>query len=200
MPANKAAIAGIAGSVLLIYSGVTGRSPLGAVKTLVTGKSPATAPIVNPITGSSAGALYGGNASANAIAQDALQYQGHPYLYGGAPGADGSQPWDCSSFVSWILGHDFGLALPGHSQRGYNGSEHGPTTLGYLIWQGARTIPFSRAQAGDLAVWQTHAGIFISPTEMISALNPQLGTQVTGVQGIVPGEILVVRRIKNLTG
>jgi cell wall-associated NlpC family hydrolase len=198
MPVNGPALTALAVGPILLYAGVTGRSPIGAIQTLITGKSPASAPIVNPITGTAVAAPYAGNVSANAIAQDAMQYQGHAYLYGGAPGIDGSHPWDCSSFVSWVLGHDFGLALPGHSQRGYNGTEHGPTTLGYLVWGGATTIPFSRAQAGDLAVWQTHAGIFISPTEMISALNPQLGTQVTGVKGIVPGEVLVVRRVKNV--
>ena len=197
-----AATAGIA----LAYAGVTGKSPLGVVRGVITGKSPQSLPATEPIAQSSgligqvsAGTPYsGGPVTGQVIASDALQYQGHPYLYGGASGPDGSGSWDCSSFVSYVLGHDFGIPIPGGSwaQVTGNGSNHGPTTLSYLAWGGAKTVPYSQAQPGDLAVWQTHMGIFISSTEMISAEDAQLGTGISQVQGAIPGEILVVRRLK----
>jgi len=137
--------------------------------------------------------------SDNSIASDAQKYAGHPYLYGGAPGPNGTKPWDCSSFVNWVLGHDLGMTLPGNSTPGYNGSSHGPNTISYLGWTGAATISnkASDAQAGDLCVWQTHMGIALGNGNMISALNPSLGTKVTTIAGGSPGpEILFVRRIR----
>jgi cell wall-associated NlpC family hydrolase len=202
MSNDAAALAALGGTAILIYSGISGRNPIEALRVLITGKSPTTAPIANPIQtdygvsgGASPGALGTGTPGGQAIAQDALNYQGHPYLYGGAPGPQGVNPWDCSSFINWVLGHDFGVTLPGENTPGYNGTVHGPTTLGYLVWGGAKTIPYAQAQPGDLAVWQTHIGIFISQTEMISAEDAQLGTGISQVQGAIPGELLVVRRI-----
>jgi peptidoglycan DL-endopeptidase CwlO len=202
MSNDVAAYAALSVTGLVIYSGITGKNPLTAARILITGKSPATAPNVYPINsagvagGQSIGS--GGTSSGQAIASDALNYQGHPYLYGGAPGTDGTNPWDCSSFLNWVLGHDFSITLPGQSSPGYSGLVHGPTTLSYLAWGGAKTIPYANAQPGDLAVWQTHCGVFISSTEMISAEDAELGTGISQVKGAIPGEVLVVRRINGV--
>ncbi|TVZ05904.1 hypothetical protein EAS64_14780 [Trebonia kvetii] len=129
------------------------------------------------------------------MASDALTYQGHAYAYGGSPGINGSNPWDCSSFVNWVLGHDFGMTLPGNV-RGYNGSNHGPVASSYATWPQSVTVSRSSVLAGDLLVWATHIGIAINNHQMISALNPTLGTEVTGIENGGPqGESLVCRRI-----
>lgn len=204
MPVNGKAVAGLGAASVLIYAGVKGKSVRGAIQFIVTGKSPANAPGANTILGSqpdtsgsgsgSGGGTIGPGQNAD-IAADAMHYRGHHYVYGGAPGPNGTDPWDCSSFCNWVLGHDMGLTLPG-GLSGYNGSSHGPTTLGYLTWSGARTINRKSVSAGDLCVWQTHIGIAISNTQMISALNENLGTQVTTISGGSPGgELLVCRRV-----
>lgn len=199
---NPVAVTGIVVAPIVIYAGLTGRSVRQAIQFIITGKSPAKAPKDSAlsITGTSGSASGGGVAgtftSDSAIASDAMKYEGHPYLYGGSPGPSGTSPWDCSSFVNWVLGHDLGLTLPG-GVTGYDGTSHGPTTLGYLAWGGAVTINRASLAPGDLCVWQTHIGIYIGNGEMISALNESLGTQVTTVTGGAPGgELLVCRRVK----
>jgi cell wall-associated NlpC family hydrolase len=200
MPVNEAAIAALAGTGILVYSGITGKSPLTALKEIISGQSPSAAPTATPITDasySSDSTVSGSSYTASELSQDALQWQGHAYVYGGAPGPNGLNGWDCSSFMSYVIGHDGGLQIPGGSwsQVTDNGSEHGPTTVSYLVWSGAKTISAKSAQAGDLACWQTHIGMFINNTQIVSALNPSLGTAVSTANGTVTGEILVVRRI-----
>ena len=199
------ALATLATGTLFVYAGITGKSVLASIQSMISGKSPSLLANINPINGTgnpnavgvSAGTVTGtGNGAA--LASDALKYVGHKYLYGGAPGTSGANPWDCSSFVNWVLGHDFKMTLPG-GVNGYNGTSHGPTTGGYMSWSGAHTIPRSSLEAGDLCVWSTHIGIAINSTQMVSALNPSLGTMVTTPENGGPqGESLVCRRINSM--
>jgi len=193
---------GLAGiGALLLWSGVSGKKWSVVARDLIAGKDPSTAP-GNPIAGTPASALASatsvpGNATGSSIADDAMQYVGHSYSYGGAPGASGTNPWDCSSFVNWVLGHDLGMTLPGASKAGYNGASHGPNTISYLSWSGAETVGHSgaSAQAGDLCVWQTHMGIATGRNQMISAHDKVERTTVTSIDKQIP-EILFVRRIR----
>jgi hypothetical protein len=130
------------------------------------------------------------------IASDAMQYQGQvPYVYGGA----NPSGWDCSGFVNWVLGHDLQMKLPGATKAGFAGTSHGPVVVNYASWTGAATI--ASPEAGDLCIWVGvgtggHIGIAQSPTTMISALNPALGTIVTPIIGAGPtGAPLIYRRI-----
>ena len=194
---NGLAVAAVAGGVLLAWSGIKGNRVTDVLRELLSGKQPSNTNAY-PIAGSSGTGGFQGSATGSAIAQDALQYQGHKYLYGGPSNVNGG--WDCSSFVSWVLGHDLGLQIPGGSWSKVtnNGGSHGPTTLSYLAWSGASTVGHSAsdAQAGDLCVWQSHMGIAIGGGRMISALNPSLGTEVTTISGGAPfGELLFVRRL-----
>jgi cell wall-associated NlpC family hydrolase len=135
-----------------------------------------------------------------AIATDAEQYAGAGYTYGG----DASKPgdWDCSSFVSYVLGHDLRLALPGGKWAGPGmpPAAHGPMANTYASWSGAATV--GNAQAGDLCIWvgaggpDSHIGIAVSGTEMVSALNSDVGTAKTGIVGFGPPNTpLIYRRI-----
>lgn len=139
------------------------------------------------------------------IAGEALKYKGLGYVYGGPAGRPGD--WDCSSFVSYVLGHDMGLALPGgghYGSPGYPPHSHGPVVTDYASWGGAKSVRSPRA--GDLCCWVGagtggHIGIAISATRMISALDEALGTQVTPISGTGPSGVpLVFRRVTGAPG
>lgn len=200
MAVNGVALAAVAAGGLFVYSGVKGYSVPQAAQNIILGHPPGSAQAVAPLYSAPPGPAPGTGVpgtTGSAVADTALKYRGHAYLFGGAPGADGRGPWDCSSFVNWVLGHDLGMTLPGSSRGGYDGSSHGPTTLSYLAWTGARTIGHSGAVAapGDLCVWQTHMGIAIGGGKMISARDPAEGTGIDTIDGDIPGELLFVRRI-----
>lgn len=132
------------------------------------------------------------------IASDAMNDIGHAYILGGAPGPNFDKPWDCSSAVNKWLGHDFGMRLPGTTKAGYDGTSHGPGSWQYITWSGAKTVG-GPPQAGDLLIWPGtgalgHIGIAISATDMVSALNPELGTMRTPIISTKPG-IHIIRRI-----
>ena len=136
------------------------------------------------------------------IAQDAGRWIGRGYVYGGPASSPGD--WDCSSFVSYVLGHDLGMGLPG-GQWGAPGmppAAHGPVVTSYATWGGARTV--GRPAAGDLCIWVGsgpggHIGIAVSDSEMVSALNPTDGTQRTPIAGTGPaGAPLIYRRLTGL--
>lgn len=193
MTINGRAAVAIAAGTLFVWSGVKGWSILGTAGDLLTGKKPEGVdlyPLLNtdaPPAGST-GAVAGNTPSA--IANTALQYRGHAYRFGGAPGADGSQPWDCSSFCNFVIGVKLGGAIPGYGAGKYTGSSHGPATGNWVIWNGLRTIQASEVQAGDIIIWGGHMGIAVSNTQLVSALNPNEGTRVTNIQGTAPGPIL----------
>lgn len=131
------------------------------------------------------------------IITEALLSIGHAYLYGGAPGADGANPWDCSSCVNDNIGRVNGLSIPGYPNGSYDGTVHGPSTVSWLDAQGGvvGSVDRSLAIGGDIACWQTHMGIFINPSEMVSAENPTDGTRRSFVDGFISGEQLVVLRL-----
>jgi hypothetical protein len=131
----------------------------------------------------------------NSLADDAQKYVGQGYVWGG----NASQPgqWDCSSFVSYVLGHDQGLPLPGGhwGDPGFPPNAHGPTTGSYLLY--GTPIDRTAVQAGDLCVWSSHMGIAISNSQLVSARDPQEGTGISSIDGTTAslGEVLFCRRI-----
>lgn len=195
---NGIALGSVAIGSVFVYAGIKGYSVPQTVQDIVSGKSPAKQKQTSPITGSSGsgtGVAPIGTQTPSAIANDALSYRGHAYLYGGAPGTDGKHPWDCSSFVNWVLGHDFSLAIPGYAAGSYDGSAHGPATGQYLLY--GQSIKRAAVQAGDLCVYETHMGIAISNSQMISAETESRGTRVSTIDGMTKdlGEVLFCKRI-----
>ncbi len=189
MPAVAAAGVG----ALVLWSALKGASVSGGFRSLLTGQKPSGAN-VNPIQGGGPGGTVSASTDST-IANDALQYQGDGYAWGGAP-ANGPGHWDCSSFVNWVVGHDARMAIPGFRHGSYTGTTHGPTTALWATWPGARTIPRSQVQPGDLLIWPMfHMGIAVSNSQMVSALNPSQGTAVTGIDGTAGGP-LVCRRLR----
>jgi hypothetical protein len=136
------------------------------------------------------------------IAAAAERYEGQGYVYGGNASRPGV--WDCSSFVSYVLGHDLKLSLPGGKWGGPGmpPGSHGPVVTSYAAWQGATTV--TTPQAGDLCCFvgsgpNGHIGIAISSREMVSALNPAVGTVRTPIAGYGPqGAPLIYRRVNGV--
>lgn len=139
----------------------------------------------------------------NKIAADALRYAGQGYVYGG----DASRPgdWDCSSFVSYVLGHDLRLDLPGGrwGAPGMPPGDHGPVVTSYASWSGATTV--NTPARGDLVCFvgtgpNGHIGIVLGANRMISALNEVVGTVRTPIAGYgPPGAPIVYRRVLGTT-
>ena len=122
---------------------------------------------------------------------------GHCYLYGGVPGPNFDQCWDCSSAVNSWVGHYGAQSIPGYPNGSYDGRAHGPNTTMWLADQGntVGSIPRSALLAGDIVCWTTHMGLAISNTEMVSAENPADGTRKGTIDGFMPGEPLVCLRL-----
>ena len=198
------ALGSVAAGSVLLYAGIKGKSVPGAVQAIVSGKSPATAANVNQIqqvtqvsTSVPGGLGSLGSASGQAIANDALTYKGHCYVFGGAQ-KKGNGCWDCSSFCNWVIGHDMGLAIPFFGAGKYDGTQHGPATWVWFAWPGCVTIGTDPklAQPGDLAIWDVHhMGICLGPDQMISAENPTDGTQISAITGFSSGAF-AIRRLK----
>jgi peptidoglycan DL-endopeptidase CwlO len=203
MPINGPALGALAIGSVFLYSAVKGKSVLASAQAIIQGKSPTTVQQSLPITEitpiSPNVPTIGGvstSSSPSVIANTALEFQGHCYVYGGSPGANGKGCWDCSSFANYVIGVALKGSIPGFPNGSYNGSTHGPSTLSWITY--GQSVPGGEnaAQPGDLCVWETHMGIAIGGGRMVSALNPSLGTAVTTIQGGAPfGEILSVRRL-----
>jgi hypothetical protein len=176
---NGPALASLTAGSILIWSGIKGWSVLATIGDVISGKQPKQ-PSIYPLTsGENAGSTGGtGGNTGSIIADTALQYQGHLYKYGGAPGASGQNPWDCSSFCNFVIGRKLGMAIPGYGPGKYPGTVHGPPTGSWAIWPGLHHKSRNNIVAGDIIIWPTHMGIAISPTEMVSATGPD-GTPST---------------------
>jgi cell wall-associated NlpC family hydrolase len=183
MPINGVALSSVSIGAILLWSGVKGWNVTRTVGEILSGSAPKGTDENALISADSAASV--GFTTSN-VANYALQYQGHAYSYGGAPGKNGQSPWDCSSFVNWVYSKT-GHAIPGYSAGQYDGSVHGPPTGAWLGWM--THISQSQAQAGDLVVSATHMGIVLGPNQMVSALNSRLGTKITPIAGYFSGPV-----------
>lgn len=200
MALNGRALATTSIGVLFVWSGIKGWSVLGTIGDLIVGKKP-DQPVINPVVvtanTSSANAVEGGSVGASSgIATIALQYVGHAYRFGGAPGRNGEKPWDCSSFVNFVVGVKAGKAIPGNGPGKYTGTSHGPPTGVWAAWAGMSTVKRANVQAGDILLWSGHMGIALSNENMISALNPRVGTKTQRIDsGVGRGPLVRIGRL-----
>ena len=212
---NGIALGSIAAGSVFLYAALKGISVTASIQAIISGKSPAGLPQVNPI-GTPVGVMPsapglpvgpGGtttNPTGSTVANDALTYVGHCYSFGGAPGTSGRGCWDCSSFVNWVLGHDLGLAIPGYKPGAYGGTSHGPPTMVWLAWGAAGNmtrISAGQVAPGDLVIWQTHMGIATSAADYVSAYDSAEGTVVHPIHGGGPiGEVATFWRLHGTPG
>lgn len=147
----------------------------------------------NQPTGPAAGSQATGGG--NQIAAQSLKYIGSSYVFGGA--ADRVGNWDCSSFTSFVLGHDLGYKLPGGKwgDPGFPPHAHGPATGNYLLF--GKPVTRAQAQKGDLIVSSEHMGIVVDPAAQtyMSAKTPILGTNVGSYASSFPGGSPSFRRV-----
>lgn len=197
MPLNGRAMFVTGTGVLFVWSGIRGWSILGTIGDAITGTKP-NQPVSYPLTIAPNGTSSGGGSgagNASGIVAIAMQYVGHAYLFGGAPGKDGSRPWDCSSFVNWIVAVKAGLAIPGNGPGKYTGTSHGPTTGVWAAWTGMSSVKRADVQAGDILVWSGHMGIATSNSQYISAHSPAERTTVTNIPKTGLGPLVRMGRL-----
>ena len=187
MPINGVALSSVSIGGILLWSGIKGWNVTRTVGQIISGQAPKGAD-ENVLTAPDSANATGFTSSG--IANYALQFQGHAYSFGGAPGKNGQNPWDCSSFANWVYSKT-GHAIPGYSSGQYDGSVHGPPTGAWLAWM--KHITANQAQAGDVVVSATHMGIVLGPNQMVSALNSKLGTKITPINGYFSGPIFYGR-------
>jgi cell wall-associated NlpC family hydrolase len=127
------------------------------------------------------------------IAAQALKYIGAGYVFGGT--ADRIGNWDCSSFTSFVLGHDLGYPLPGGKwgDPGMPPHAHGPATGNYMLW--GKPITAAQATKGDLVISSEHMGIVVAAGTYMSAKTPALGTGLGLYTKSFPGGSPVFRRV-----
>lgn len=127
------------------------------------------------------------------IAAKALNYIGAGYVFGGK--ADRPGNWDCSSFVSYVLGHDLGHPLPGGKwgDPGFPPHAHGPATGNYMMF--GKPVTPSQVQKGDLVISSTHMGIVVTTGTYMSAKTPSAGTGLGLYTKNFPGGNPVFRRV-----
>lgn len=104
------------------------------------------------------------------IVNDALQYVGNPYVWGGTSLTNGI---DCSGFTQAIYGH-FGISLP-HSSR----SQYQAALNAGGVSVGTNVEDIANAQPGDLIVWAGHVGIYYGNGQMVNALGKKYGIVVS---------------------
>jgi cell wall-associated NlpC family hydrolase len=196
MTVNGRALTALSTGILFVWSGIRGWSVLSTIGDVVTGVKPNES-VSYPLSvgpPQTAGAAVG-TGNATGLAAIALAYQGHAYHFGGAPGRDGSRPWDCSSFVNFVVAVKAGMAIPGNSAGTYNGTTHGPTTGVWAIWTGMSTVKRADVQSGDILVWGSHMGIATDNSHYISAHSPAKGTTVTGIPTTGLGPLVRIGRL-----
>lgn len=102
------------------------------------------------------------DATVQTIMNEALKYEGFPYVYGGSTPATS---FDCSGFTQWCFGKA-GLSLPRTAQAQYNASSH---------------LSLVDAKAGDLVFFHstystsdyvTPVGIYLGNNKMFHAGSP----------------------------
>lgn len=166
--------------------------PSDPVKAVLTGKPLPDQSRSDPVEIQGAGTAIGSAAAGGvaavgrsnaSIAIDALKYDGAGYVFGGR--ADKPGNWDCSSFVSYVLGHDLGLPLPGggrYGDPGYPPHTHGPVASSFKLYGAG--VNRDQLAAGDLAVWNTHIAIVLDGSgRTIAARTRSTGVGLGTIEG-----------------
>lgn len=117
-----------------------------------------------------------GGPGAARVAADAMKYKGVPYVWGGAGGARGGNPFsgmDCSSFVSQVY-KDFGINIPA-----------------YTVSMESYFHEVSTPQTGDVGFYGPHGGsyhiaLMLNSTTMIYEPQPGEVCKVAAISSYRP--------------
>lgn len=177
---------------LVLYSGIKGATVADTARAVLSGNlavSDTETIDINNAADTTPAVASGGSATGQQIIGDALQYNGHKYVYGGP--SNPSKGWDCSSFASYVLGHDLGMLLPGgHTWAAAtnNGNDHGPVASDFANTPGFKKAgtDATKNQPGDLLVWSGHVGFGTGNGGMFSAYDEQSGTGSTTASAPYP--------------
>lgn len=169
---NGVGIGIAAGGLVLAWSGFRNVSPIEAFKDLAMGRAPEPnpKPAFQPVTlslgsGGAAGGpgfqtIASGAGSVLAMAEQVARSPAgrSNYCWGGGHSSNpcSTRCFDCSGYVSCVLAR---LGILRGSM----------TTLGFLGWKGAVTVPWEQRQPGDLLVTARHIGIAIDGRRMWNA-------------------------------
>lgn len=193
MAFSAAGVAYLVTGGLLLFSGIKGATIADTVESVFSGNLTVTdteiIPVDNSADSTSAPAPTGASATGQQIIGDAMKYNGHKYVWGGA--SNPTDGWDCSSFVSYVLGHDLGMLLPGNktwAAATNSGTEHGPVASDFANTPGFYKVNDSATQnePGDLLVWSGHVGFGTGSGGMFSALDESLGTGASSASAPYP--------------
>lgn len=186
MSKGVAVVYAVVGGVIL-YSGIKGATIQDTVGAVLTGNLSVsdTEPIQAQNSSGDSGSTPttpAASASGQQILGDAMKYNGHKYVFGGA--SNPTDGWDCSSFASYVLGHDLGMMLPGNqtwAEATQNGKDHGPVADEFAKTPGFKKVGTNpkQNQPGDLLVWTGHVGFGTGNGGMFSAYDTASGTLAT---------------------
>ncbi len=115
-----------------------------------------------------------GSGTGSAIANYALQFVGHPYVWGGNSLTNGT---DCSGFVHLVYQH-FGYSVARQSGA---------------LRSAGRAVSYSEAQPGDIICYSGHVAIYLGGGAIVHASSPKVGIIVSGNAAYRP--IICVRRV-----
>ncbi|WP_439957428.1 bifunctional lytic transglycosylase/C40 family peptidase [Oceanobacillus oncorhynchi] len=118
--------------------------------------------LLQPYLSESSEAPAFGDETFQAVMEEALKYEGFPYVFGGD---NPNTSFDCSGLTRWVY-QKAGINLPRTAQEQYDATE---------------SIPLTEAEPGDLvffhstyntANYVTHVGIYVGDNEMYQAGDP----------------------------
>ena len=120
--------------------------------------------------GSSSGGSSLPEATGGSPISIALQYQGAPYVYGGAsPSAGG---FDCSGLVQYAYKKAYGITLP-HSAS---------AQASYIKANGFWTTDVSKLSYGDLVFFSGHVAFYVGNGQCYGARRPGVGASTTAMK------------------
>jgi cell wall-associated NlpC family hydrolase len=161
------------GTKAWIFSDLLKISPMAVRRVPTTDNIPALPSRISPATRGSSGRAINIPASGD-VAGYSVQFVGYRYRWGGS----GPGGFDCSGLTSYVY-RQFGIGLP-HSAAGQFSTSYG-AMIGNLGSLAPGDLVFFAGTGGERGI--SHVAIYIGGGQMVHAMTPSYGVQVSGVWG-----------------